>query len=61
MIDLGTLGGPWVSSSAYAINNRGQVVGQSRTDSGRYHGFLLEDGVMTRLPTPREGYACAPD
>jgi probable HAF family extracellular repeat protein len=49
MTDLGTLSGPGgFPSSAYAINNAGQVVGTSRfgieTDA-----FLYEDGKMTNL------------
>src|SRR3954467_4677418 len=36
--DLGTLGGS--SSSIAAINDSGQVVGQSATSSGNVHAFL---------------------
>jgi probable HAF family extracellular repeat protein len=50
IIDLGVLSGG-VSSEAYAINNRGDVVGYS--DDGNYHAFLWSNGVMTELP----GYA----
>ena len=47
MTDLGTLGGDY--ARAEAINERGQVVGQSWTASGETHGFLWEDGTMTDL------------
>jgi probable HAF family extracellular repeat protein len=46
-IPLGTLGGP--ASFAVAINQRGQVVGASRTASFQLHAFLWEDDVMTDL------------
>jgi len=47
VIDLGAVGGD--HSSAYAINDKGQIVGNS---SG--NAFLWYDGVMTNL-TPCEG------
>ena len=61
LIDLGTL--PvnetefGLTSSAYDINNRNQVVGSSRlitantslNDPAKYHAFLWEDGQMTDL------------
>jgi probable HAF family extracellular repeat protein len=47
MTDLGTLGGDY--ARAEAINERGQVVGQSWTLSGETHGFVWEDGTMTDL------------
>ncbi len=50
MIDLGTLGGTW--SVAIAINNRGQVAGQSETATGEVKFFLWENGVMTDLGPP---------
>jgi probable HAF family extracellular repeat protein len=34
---------------AFAINDRGQVAGTSRTASGESHGFLFADGVLTDL------------
>ena len=47
MTDLGTLGGGF--SAAYAVNDRGQVVGESQTGSGQVHAFLWQDGQMTDL------------
>jgi MYXO-CTERM domain-containing protein len=50
MIDLGTLGG--TSSSGYAINAAGQVVGSSYTVSGRSHAFVWDErGGMRDLGT----------
>jgi probable HAF family extracellular repeat protein len=46
-IGLGTLGGDY--STAYAINNRSQVVGHSKTASGSTHAYLYDEGVMTDL------------
>ncbi|SDP70128.1 hypothetical protein [Desulforhopalus singaporensis] len=39
-IDIGTLGGNY--SLAIAINNFGQIIGTSKTDSGERHGFFWE-------------------
>src|SRR2546428_9681692 len=49
--DLGTMGG--VSSSANAINNRGQVLGTITLtpDNTTWHAFLWQDGGMTDLGT----------
>lgn len=50
LTDLGTLGGN--RSSAYAINDEGQVVGWAQTDnpeSYEVHAFIWDDGVMTDL------------
>ena len=49
MTDLGTLGGNL--SFAYAISNRGQIVGYSKTASGEDRAFLWEDGTMADLGT----------
>ena len=40
LTDLRTLGGAFTSSQAKAINDAGQVVGDSRTDNGLTHAFL---------------------
>jgi probable HAF family extracellular repeat protein len=46
--DLGTLGGP--SSSAFGINNRGQIVGGSDVSGGSvFHAFLYSHGQMIDL------------
>ena len=50
MADLGTLTGG-TSSRAYAINDRGQVVGEAMTASGDTHAFLFANRVMTDLGT----------
>jgi probable HAF family extracellular repeat protein len=50
VIDLGTLGATYTSSSASAVNASGQVVGTSATAvSGFNHAFLWHNGVMTDL------------
>jgi len=46
MIDLGTLGG--LTSSAYAINNSGQVVGESQTTYDT-HAFVFDTENMFDL------------
>ena len=47
--DLGTLGGK--RSLAVAIDERGQIVGNSTTANGSQHAFLWEDGDMRDLGT----------
>ena len=47
--DLGTLGG--TGSSGIAINNSGQVAGNSTTAQGATHGFLYSNGAMTDIGT----------
>lgn len=52
VVDLGTLGATYTSSSASAVNASGQVVGTSSTAvSGYNHAFLWQNGVMTDLGT----------
>jgi probable HAF family extracellular repeat protein len=36
---------------AIALNDRGQVIGNSRAGSGRFHAFVWENGKMTDLGT----------
>lgn len=48
--DLGSLGG--TPREALAINERGQIVGFSRTANGDQHAFLWQNGVMTDLGSP---------
>jgi probable HAF family extracellular repeat protein len=57
--DLGTLGGN--DSRAAALNQQGDVVGQSTTASGATHAFLYTDGEMIDLGTlgGRNSYAFA--
>ena len=47
MVDLGTLGGE--SSYAIAMNDRGDVIGNSAVADGSWHGFLWRNGAMTDL------------
>ena len=59
MKDLGTLGGSW--SSAWAINDSGQIVGDSGTAGGAPHGFLYSGSTMTDLGTLGGGYVYTRD
>lgn len=47
--DLGTLGGP--TSTAWGINNRGQIVGWSDTMDGWSHAFIWSESQMHDLGT----------
>ncbi len=60
MIDLGTLGGFY--SEAWAINNKGQIAGQSDLVSG-VTGFLYENGNMISLGSfyPAQSSQCIND
>ena len=55
MTDLGVLGtytsGPATvsSSTAFGLNNNGEIVGQSSTASGAMHAFAFNKGAMTDL------------
>lgn len=55
--DLGTLGGRY--SSANAINENGQVVGQSYLADGTHHGFIWQDSKMIDLGTLGGYYSTA--
>jgi len=52
-VDLGTLGGN--HSSAFAINERGQIVGASETKTGKEQAFLWQNGRMIDLGTLLDG------
>lgn len=49
IVSLGSLGGGY--QQAYAINNHGQIVGESTTASGAFHAFLYSGGTMQDLGT----------
>ena len=56
--DLGTLGGD--SSTAFAINERGDIVGYSQTTAGLWHAFLWRKGQMVDLgPHPDTEFSTA--
>ena len=55
---LGDLGGGY--SRAVAINDRGEIIGSSRTANGELHAFLWRGGRMTDLGTlPGDGVSYA--
>jgi probable HAF family extracellular repeat protein len=49
MMTLPTLGG--AGGKAFAINNRGQVVGSAETATGAIHAFMWQSGRITDLGT----------
>jgi probable HAF family extracellular repeat protein len=57
MKDLGTLPGD-TNSTAYGINDAGNVVGATDNGMGAHHPFLWQNGVMTNLD-PNGGTATA--
>ncbi len=57
MQDVGTLGGK--NSSAAAINDKGQIVGQAETTRGGEHAFLFYLGKMQDLDDHDESYSWA--
>jgi probable HAF family extracellular repeat protein len=60
MTDLGTLGGNKYISTAYGINDVGQVVGDSTTAGGDNHAFIIIGGRgMTDLGPLSGGFSYA--
>jgi probable HAF family extracellular repeat protein len=55
--NLGTLGGG--NSWAFAINEAGQVVGQSYRADGLWHAFLWQNGMMRDLGALADDYSTA--
>ncbi|WP_298232412.1 PEP-CTERM sorting domain-containing protein [uncultured Azohydromonas sp.] len=45
--ELGSLGGG--DTGAYGLNDRGVVVGASRTSTGEFHAYVYQDGVLNDL------------
>jgi probable HAF family extracellular repeat protein len=52
LINLGTLGGD-STSSAKAINDRGEIVGDYTSSNGVTHAFYYQDGLMRSLSSER--------
>jgi len=60
VVDLGSLGGGWnACSSAWGINSKGVIVGQSCTDSGQHPVRFREPGVIDDLGTFGGGWGLA--
>lgn len=59
VIDLGTLGG--TSSTAYGINNKGEVVGYSLKANGLPHAFIYSQGLMREFVPSSPVYSYAYD
>ena len=57
LTDLGTFGG--ASSSAIALNSRGQVLLYAHDSFGNTTGAFLSNGRAVHVPTPPDGYAIA--
>ena len=58
--DLGTLYPSEPLSSAYGINQAGQIAGTSQDDDGRFsHGFVWDNGTMTDIGSLGGAYTAA--
>jgi len=55
--DLGTMGG--IKSTAWAINDRGDVVGNYMDDLGTYHAYILRPHQLPVTVPPLAGSECA--
>ena len=58
MTDLGTLGGGIDGSTAYGLNSKGQIVGQSSTEDDP-RAFLWQNGTMSALTPSGSGISTA--
>ena len=56
-MDIGNLGG--YPSVPIAINNKGEIVGNSRTTNGEDHAWILKDGIMIDIGTLGGSYSYA--